>query len=125
GEALSVAHFDTGGAANPQGLKGFFYGERGVWRPGDDIYLTFILQDESQTLPANHPVHFELRNSRNQVVDRITRTSGLNGFYAFKTQTDPDAPTGNYVAEVKVGGASFTKTLKIETVRPNRLKIDF
>ncbi|WP_163024484.1 hypothetical protein, partial [Pseudomonas viridiflava] len=26
---------------------------------------------------------------------------------------------------VKAGGATFTKTLKIETVMPNRLKIDF
>ncbi|MFK7811706.1 MAG: alpha-2-macroglobulin, partial [Maribacter sp.] len=30
---------------------------------------------------------------------------------------------GNWLAKVSVGGASFTKTLKIETIKPNRLKI--
>ena len=37
--------------------------------------------------------------------------------------TPPDAPTGNYLARVTVGGAVFEKSLKVEMVRPNRLKI--
>ena len=31
--------------------------------------------------------------------------------------------TGNYKAVIRIGGATFTKTLKVETVKPNRLKI--
>ncbi|MEM8906568.1 MAG: alpha-2-macroglobulin family protein, partial [Bacteroidota bacterium] len=38
--------------------------------------------------------------------------------------TSPDAPTGSWQAVIKAGGASFSKRLKIETVKPNRLKID-
>ena len=33
------------------------------------------------------------------------------------------AATGNWLAKVSVGGATFTKTIKIETIKPNRLKI--
>jgi uncharacterized protein YfaS (alpha-2-macroglobulin family) len=47
----------------------------------------------------------------------------MDGFYTFDVATAPDAPTGNYNARVSVGGASFDKTLKVETVMPNRLKI--
>src|SRR5690606_3164674 len=38
--------------------------------------------------------------------------------------TETTAPTGNWVAKVSVGGAVLQKTLKIETVMPNRLTID-
>ncbi len=38
-------------------------------------------------------------------------------------ETDEAAPTGNWQARVLVGGMTFSKTLKIETVVPNRLKI--
>jgi uncharacterized protein YfaS (alpha-2-macroglobulin family) len=53
----------------------------------------------------------------------VTRTQSTDGFYAFDVATAPDAPTGNYNGRVSVGGATFEKTLKVETVMPNRLKI--
>lgn len=124
GSALSVSHFDVSGTTITKGLKGYLYGERGVWRPGDPIYLTFILMDSSSRLPGDHPVTLELRNSRGQMVKTITKKESLNGFYHFKLVTEPDAPTGFWNARVKVGGATFEKNLRIETVMPNRLKIN-
>ena len=55
----------------------------------------------------------------------MIRTESLNGFYSFHMATDPGAPTGNYEAKVKVGSVTFNKTIKIETIMPNRLKIKF
>jgi len=46
--ALAVSHFDVGGETISKGIKGHIYGERGVWRPGDDIFLTFVLQNTSK-----------------------------------------------------------------------------
>ncbi len=124
GSALAVGHLDVGGLGVSEGLKGLLYGERGVWRPGDEIFLTFILHDPSGKLPNDHPISFELVNSRGQVSHRSTHTNSLNGFYHLRTRTEANAPTGNYIARVRVGGATFEETLKIETVMPNRLKID-
>lgn len=124
GGALPVSHFDVGGETVVAGLKGHLYGDRGVWRPGDSIYLTFALQDKQKTLPANHPVTVELRNPRNQLVQTLTNTSPVGQFYAFELKTAPDALTGDWTATALVGGTTFRKTLKIETVMPNRLKID-
>lgn len=124
GEALSVSNFDVSGDVIQQGLKGFLYGERGVWRPGDSLYLSFILEDKNKTLPATHPVVFELQNPQGQIVNRLVRSSSVNGFYSFATATADDAPTGNWTGRVKVGGTEFTQTIKIETVKPNRLKIN-
>lgn len=123
GQSLSVSQFDVSGAAVEGGMKGFIYGERGVWRPGDPIHLTFILLDTETTLPGDYPVRLELRNPRGQLVDTVNRKNPVNGFYTFRLRTDPDAPTGNWNVRIRAGGAEFTKLLKIETVMPNRLKI--
>ena len=123
GSSVSLSMFDIGGEAVQKGIKGFIYGERGVWRPGDSIYMTFMLEDKSGKLPLNHPVNLSLYNPSGQMVSRSVLTSSVNGFYSFRTMTPPSAPTGNWLAKVKVGGVEFQKNLKIETVKPNRLKI--
>lgn len=124
GNSLSLSNFDVSGEYVQKGLKGFLYGERGVWRPGDTLHLSFILEDKAKTLPAAHPVVFELQNPQGQVVNRLVRSSSENGFYDFTTSTKPDAPTGNWTARIKVGGTQFNQNIKIETVKPNRLKIN-
>ena len=124
GDALSVSNFDVSGEVVQRGIKGFLYGDRGVWRPGDSLYLTFILEDKNKLLPSSHPVVFEMANPQGQVVNRLVRSSSENGFYKFATATSADAPTGNWTGRVKVGGTEFSQTLKIETVKPNRLKIN-
>ena len=124
GSALMLSKFDVGGEQIQNGLKGFIYGERGVWRPGDSIFVSFILEDQLKTLPADHPVQFEFYNPSGQLYKQITRTSSVDGFYSFHTATTTSSPTGTWTAKVKVGGAVFQKNIKVETIMPNRLKID-
>ncbi|NML36721.1 hypothetical protein HHL17_05870 [Chitinophaga sp. G-6-1-13] len=123
GSSLPLSRFDVQGEEVQSGIKGFLYGERGVWRPGDSIYLTFMLEDKDDKLPADHPVTLELYNPKGQLYKRINQHENLNGFYSFATATQPEDPTGSWVAKVKVGGATFQKNVRIETVKPNRLKI--
>lgn len=122
--SLPLGRFDVGGNYAQKGLKGFMYGERGVWRPGDSIFLNFILEDKSSKLPENHPITFELYDVRGALKEKRVILDNVKNVYALHTATNSDAPTGNWRAVVKVGGASFTKYLKIETVKPNRLKIN-
>jgi uncharacterized protein YfaS (alpha-2-macroglobulin family) len=124
GLSMSLSRFDVAGDAVKNGIKGFIYGERGVWRPGDSIFLSFILQDLDGNLPASHPVMLEITDAKGQIVNKQSKIGGMNGFYTFVYQTNDDAPTGNWLATIKVGGVSFNKQLKIETVKPNRLKIN-
>lgn len=124
GSALATSHFDVGGATLTRGLEGYLYGERGIWRPGDDIFLTFVLHDTTGKLPEKHPADFELVNPLGQTIERRTVTDPVGGFYKIATGTPADAPTGNYLARVRVGGAVIEKTLRVETVVPNRLKIE-
>lgn len=125
GSALPLSKFDVSGAYVQKGVKGYIYGERGVWRPGDSLYLNFILEDAEDLIPENHPVEMQLFNPKGQKVERIVKTESVNNFYDFRTATTPNAPTGNYRMTVAIGNRTFSKNLKIETVKPNRLKIGF
>ena len=43
GSSLSLSNFDITGSKVQNGIKGFIYGERGVWRPADTVHLAFIM----------------------------------------------------------------------------------
>jgi uncharacterized protein YfaS (alpha-2-macroglobulin family) len=123
GNSLSLSKFDVSGRRLQKGLKGFIYGERGVWRPGDSLLLTFMLNDAGNKLPKNHPIKMEITDPRGKLIYKKVTSENLNNFYNFTVPTSTSAKTGNYSAKVSVGGAKFQKSLKIETVKPNRLKI--
>lgn len=122
--SLSTSTFDVSGSVIERGLKGYIYGDRGVWRPGDTLHIAFMLNDKSKTLPADYPITLKLSNPLGQVTNRITRTEGAMGLYTFTIPTAVDALTGIWSAQINVGGVTFNKNLRIETIKPNRLKID-
>ena len=138
GYALSMSTFDISGKELQQGLKGFLYTERGVHRPGDSIHLTFVLDDKENPLPQGHPTKLEVTDARGKLVHKKVLNKGVastkkfgqgvqnhnrNGFYYFPIATSTSAPTGNWNATITVGGATFSKRLKVETIKPNRLKV--
>jgi uncharacterized protein YfaS (alpha-2-macroglobulin family) len=137
GNALSLSKFDVSGQELQSGLQGFIYTERGVHRPGDTVHLAFVLDDKANPLPAGHPVTIEVSDARGKLVQRnvlkdgsIPVTDGLyakkeGDFYYFPIPTKATSPTGTWYAKIIVGGAQFNKSLKIATVKPNRLKVDF
>ncbi|MEM7484466.1 MAG: MG2 domain-containing protein [Bacteroidota bacterium] len=137
GNALSLSKFDVSGQELQSGLQGFMYTERGVHRPGDPIHLTFVLDDKANPLPEKHPITIEVTDARGKLVQRnvlkertVPVSDGLyakkeGDFYYFPIATKSTSPTGTWNAKIIVGGAQFNKSLKIATIKPNRLKVSF
>ncbi|WP_422349023.1 alpha-2-macroglobulin family protein [Flagellimonas sp.] len=137
GNALSLSKFDVSGEELQSGLQGFIYTERGVHRPGDTVHLTFVLDDRNNPLPQGHPITLEVNDARGKLVQRTLLKEESNQvadglyaikegrFYYFPIPTKPNAPTGTWNAKIVVGGAHFHKSLKVATIKPNRLKVDF
>jgi uncharacterized protein YfaS (alpha-2-macroglobulin family) len=123
GNALSMSSFDVSGESPQDGIRAFLFTERDVRRPGDSIFLGVIVRDLGKGLPEGHPVHFELYNSKGQRIDDQVTMLNDRGFLTFTSVTTDDAETGNYRAQVRIGAALFTRIIKVETVKPNRLKI--
>ncbi len=121
---LSLSLFDVDGQTIQRGIKGFLYAERGVWRPGDTMFINFILEDKLKNLPPDIPVMFELSDPMGNVVQRKVANSSVKGIYPFHVCTLESSTTGNYLGKVYIGNLTFTRYFKVETVKPNRLKIE-
>ena len=122
---LSLSQFDVAGEKIQQGIKAFIYTERGVWRPGDSIYTSVFIDDKYASLPDKHPVLFKLMNTKGQIIQEQIQNIDKKRLLTFRTATSPDAETGVWKAIISIGGAEFIKYLRIETIKPNRLKINF
>ncbi|WP_101674899.1 alpha-2-macroglobulin family protein [Alloalcanivorax mobilis] len=122
--ALPTNQFNTGGERVREGLKGFFYGERDVWRPGDDIHLTFVLGDPRNRIPDDHPLTLDWFDPRGNKVASYSNDKPVGQFYAFTLKTSEDAPTGNWRAVARIGERYFDTSLRVEAIKPNHLKID-
>ncbi len=123
GLSNSLSKFDVSGAGLQKGLNGFIYGERDVWRPGDTLFMSFMLEDKLSKLPAGVPAVCKFYTPRGQLHQKIVDNSPVDHVYHFPLKTSKESETGMWRIEVRVGHARFTKYARIETIKPNRLKI--
>ena len=82
-----------------------------------------MLDDNANKLPKGHPVKMEVTDPNGKLAYKKITSDNVNDFYTFTVPTSTEDKTGNWNAKVSVGGATFYKGLKVETVKPNRLKI--
>ncbi|WP_290540309.1 MG2 domain-containing protein [Alistipes sp.] len=123
GGALSLSNFDAGGTTDTKGIKGYLFGERGVWRPGDEIFLTLIVASDTP-LPEKHPASLEFYNPNGQLVQSMVSSGSTDGIHTFRLQTKPSSPTGIWRAKATFGGVTFEKNIRVDAVKPNRMKIE-
>lgn len=120
----NTSTFDTRGREpSPEGVNAFLYTDRDVHRPGDVIHLAAIIRNDQHTFPLSHPVQLQVFNPKNQLVYSEVNSDGKDGFYAFHIPTEPQFITGNYLAKLKAGSRTLHHQLHVETVVPERLKI--
>ncbi len=122
-KSLSLSTFQVEGKKWKGDRKVFFYGERDVWRPGDSIYMHSIVFSPEKVLPPTLPVQLRLLDPTNKLVKEWTVKKNLDGIYDLRFVSESEAPTGYWRLEMKVGGATYKTPIRIETIRPNRLKM--
>ncbi len=123
-DVINTSHFDVGGISRTQAVDGFTYTDRGVYRPGDDIYLNLIIKDYTSLLTQGHPAVMELKDPQGHVVDRVTTKNEIQGFFRFNTKTLKESITGVYSATITIGDNEFNHSINVESIRPNRIKIE-
>ncbi len=117
-------NFDIDGfAGEVKGVNVFIYTDRGVYRPGDTIYMAAIVRMNKKNPPAEQPVSLTVYNARSQNVFETKQNCGGFGHVCFSIPTAATDPTGNWQAVLDVADQRFYEQLKVETVKPNRLKI--
>ncbi|MCE5271727.1 hypothetical protein LLH00_10640 [bacterium] len=124
-DSWRISGFETGGVeVDPAGVNAFIYTDRGVYRPGDTVHLSCVARNRDKPFPADHPVTLKLFNPRGQLIDTRVNSQGHNGLYCFDLAGNSTDMTGAWMAELLVGDRSFSHEIKVETVIPNRLKVE-
>ena len=124
-KSLSLSKFDVSGNATTNDINGFIYSNRDVWRPGDSIFINFMLSDKNKRLPDNFPVVMEIYDSHNRLYCKKVNNHPTGNIYAFSSSTNVNDATGTWIIDIKLGNMAFSKSIRIETIKPNRLQIDF
>ncbi|NOT38326.1 MAG: hypothetical protein HOP11_13215 [Saprospiraceae bacterium] len=124
-KSLTTSEFDVAGSVSQNGIKSYVFLERGVWRPGDTIHCNLILNQESSDIPQTFPVQVELRNPNNQLAYQQSLSQNVMGMYYVQIPTHPNSLTGYYNVRFNYGNSTVQKSVQIETVKPNRFKIDW
>ncbi len=120
----SLTDFEIGGTQRNEGVDGFIYADRGAHRPGDTMFINFMLDDTDRPLPLHHPVTLEIRDPKGNKKYDLTTSDHVERIYAFAVPTESNDLTGQWRAIIKVGAHQITKPLRVETIKPNRLKIE-
>ena len=117
-----MSNFDVSGKEIQKGIKGYIYGDRGVWRPGDTIHISFVLEDKEQKLPENHPVVLEyiLQNVNFSTSSENRRRKWILYIHC---SNRPICSNRSLAILHKSGRNVFYQPLRIETIKPNRLKV--
>jgi len=123
---MDMSGFDTEGDGENKnaGFAAFMYTERGVYRPGDEINVSLILRSGEKTVPDNFPVKYTITDPKNRIVNEGINKNGINGFYNFNIQTKDNDMTGDWNINIEAGSAKFSKQLKIETVVPQKIRVN-
>jgi uncharacterized protein YfaS (alpha-2-macroglobulin family) len=88
------------------------------------MFISFILENPELVITKDYPIKISVKDSRGTKRYSETSTNHSGGLYVFKVPTEHTDPTGNWNATIIVGENKFYKSLKVETIKPNRLKID-
>ncbi len=124
-KSLSLSNFETGGESLTSGIQAYLYADRGVWRPGDTVFLNGVIRDISQEKGLyNQPVVLEVYDPQGNQYLKRTILEHVGCIYDLAFATREVSPTGSWEAQVKVGNKVFRKALKIETIKPNRYKVN-
>lgn len=120
--------FVTGGNhVAPNDLNIYAFGQRGVYRPGEEICFGILSRAGNfDKLPAGLPLHAEIIDPRGVKLWRQTFQPGENGLASLRWQSPETAPSGKYIFNVRQSdGADVlaTTSCRIENFAPETLKM--
>ncbi len=131
---LDFGRFNVGGIQldnqTMDQLRGFMFTERGLYRPGDEVNLAWIVKNWSWSKKlAGIPLEVTITNPKGALALQQKVELSKEGFGDLQFQTEYTSPTGTYTASLYlikdknqrdlIGSAQF----KVEEFVPDRMKI--
>ena len=135
GRRMNYSSFDVGGVGYRTGKKenltAFIFSDRGIYRPGEEIKLGFIVKNEDLSNVAGIPLEIAVQGPRNNEAKTHKLTLSEKGFFDYSFPTERTSDTGYYNVYLylirknghrgrMIGSAGF----RVEEFQPDTLKIE-
>ncbi len=125
--AFDLSDRGVSGRPQPGPVEAYLYTDRGIYRPGEAVYLTALVRDDKATAIAGLPLTLRLIRPDGVEVERRQLTGGTIGGYAETYSLARDARMGTWRAELKLdpkASALGTVEFRVEDFVPPQLKIE-
>ncbi|MBN8531903.1 MAG: alpha-2-macroglobulin family protein, partial [Alphaproteobacteria bacterium] len=128
---LNYSKFDVEGERASEGLNGYVFTDRGIYRPGETAHLGLIVKAKDWTKSQKDlPLVLEIVNPRGQVADKQILKLSEEGLIAADFTVSDTAATGVYTANLYLGRADGEKgaqlasaPLRVEEFQPDRMRM--
>lgn len=123
--AQNLSMFAVDGTSHAAGVQIWAYGDRGVWRPGDTLFINTVIRDENLSLAQGHPITMEWYDPLGRLIQTRTQSWNGPGIYGWPIPTGTEAITGSWSTVFKIGNVHYRAYWKVETIMPNRIKMEY
>ena len=101
---LDYSDFNVGGvrgSSDPKSLKAFLFSDRGIYRPGDEVRMGFIVKSGDWTRDiSGTPLEFQVSDSQGTIIHTEKMRLDSSGFKEVRFSTQEYSPTGSYTASL-------------------------
>jgi alpha-2-macroglobulin len=123
---VNAEQFDVGGKyENITGLQAFIYGERNLYRPGEQVNLSTIIRDNEWHITEKLPFKLEVITPRGKKLKEVRKFTSEKGAFEYGFELASSAMTGRYsvkvltTADVLLNSYNFS----VEEFMPDRIKV--
>lgn len=127
GSAFDLSDRGVAGRATPGPIDGYFYTERGVYRPGEIVHVTGLLRDADAMALANLPLTVSLLRPDGIEMERRTLSDQGAGSYAYDYELSPSARSGTWTLQAFVdpeGDPVGEVQFQVEDFVPVRIRLE-
>jgi len=124
---INTSRFNTSGEYNAEkGLKAFLTPERGVYRPGEKVYVTAIVRSHNLSAPPAIDAILAITDPRGEGFAEMKSTVPSHGMLSYEIDLPSYAPTGEYRAELRFGRSVTmgSTSFKVEDFIPDKIKAE-
>ncbi|MDP1678161.1 MAG: alpha-2-macroglobulin [Bacteroidota bacterium] len=124
---VETSRFDVAGKYDTKGMyDAFMYGDRNLYRPGEKIFVSGIIRNLNNDLPANLPVRIKIYNPRGAMLTELKQNLNEEGSFEISYTTPMTSQTGTYRFDLQTGDESFlaSHNVSVEDFVPDRLRVN-
>ncbi|GAO42536.1 alpha-2-macroglobulin family protein [Flavihumibacter petaseus] len=123
---VNTSRFEVGGKRlNSTGLDAYLYGERDIYRPGEQVHFAFIARNYQWQQPGEIPVKFKFLLPNGKELKNFRKTLDAEGGTDGSIDIPAAAITGTYTLEAYSGNDVLLTSMPfmIEEFVPDRIKV--